>query len=61
MALDVAIPVVDPYGSGFRLLRWVALPFSLAVISGEITRRYHSFLIAALPAPQGRIRKTASG
>jgi hypothetical protein len=29
MALDVAIPVVDPYGSVFRLLRTVELPFSL--------------------------------
>jgi hypothetical protein len=29
MALDVAIPVVDPYGSVFRLLRMVELPFSL--------------------------------
>jgi hypothetical protein len=29
MALDVAIPVVDPYGSVFRLLRSVELPFSL--------------------------------
>src|SRR2546428_7924341 len=28
-ALDVAIPVVDPYGSVFRLLRSVELPFSL--------------------------------
>jgi hypothetical protein len=35
--------------------------FASATISGEITRRYHGFLIAALPAPQGRIRKTASG
>jgi len=29
MALDVPIPVVDPYGSVFRLLRLVELPFSL--------------------------------
>lgn len=29
MALDVAIPVVDPYGCVFRLLRSVELPFSL--------------------------------
>jgi predicted glycogen debranching enzyme len=29
--------------------------FASATISGEITRRYHGFLIAALPAPQGRI------
>jgi hypothetical protein len=29
MALDVAIPVVDPYGSVFRLLRSVELPLSL--------------------------------
>jgi hypothetical protein len=29
MALDVAIPVVDPYGSVFRLLRSAELPFSL--------------------------------
>jgi hypothetical protein len=29
MALNVAIPVVDPYGSVFRLLRSVELPFSL--------------------------------
>jgi len=29
MALDVAVPVVDPYGSVFRLLRSVELPFSL--------------------------------
>ena len=29
VALDVAIPVVDPYGSVFRLLRSVELPFSL--------------------------------
>jgi hypothetical protein len=29
MALDVPIPVVDPYGSVFRLLRSVELPFSL--------------------------------
>ena len=28
-ALDVAIPVVDPYGSVFRLLRSAELPFSL--------------------------------
>ena len=28
-ALNVAIPVVDPYGSVFRLLRSVELPFSL--------------------------------
>ena len=28
-ALTVAIPVVDPYGSVFRLLRSVELPFSL--------------------------------
>jgi predicted glycogen debranching enzyme len=29
--------------------------FASATVSGEITRRYHGFLIAALPAPQGRI------
>src|SRR5437868_1161049 len=29
--------------------------FASATISGEITRRYHGFLIAALPAPQGRV------
>ena len=29
--------------------------FASATISGEITRRYHGFLIAALPAPQGRM------
>jgi predicted glycogen debranching enzyme len=29
--------------------------FASATISGEITRRYHGFLIAALPAPLGRI------
>src|SRR5205814_8641180 len=29
--------------------------FACATISGEITRRYHGFLIAALPAPLGRI------
>jgi len=29
MVLDVAVPVVDPYGSVFRLLRSVELPFSL--------------------------------
>lgn len=29
MALDVAVPVVDPYGSIFRLLRTLELPFSL--------------------------------
>jgi predicted glycogen debranching enzyme len=29
--------------------------FASAAISGEITRRYHGFLIAALPAPQGRL------
>jgi hypothetical protein len=29
IARDVAIPVVDPYGSVFRLLRAVELPFSL--------------------------------
>src|SRR3954454_13165025 len=29
--------------------------FASAAISGEITRRYHGFLIAALPAPLGRI------
>jgi predicted glycogen debranching enzyme len=29
--------------------------FASATISGEITRRYHGFLIAALPAPQGRL------
>jgi hypothetical protein len=29
IARDVAIPVVDPYGSVFRLLRSVELPFSL--------------------------------
>jgi hypothetical protein len=28
-ALNVAIPVVDPYGSVFRLLRSLELPFSL--------------------------------
>jgi hypothetical protein len=28
-ALNVAIPVVDPYGSVFRLLRLAELPFSL--------------------------------
>jgi hypothetical protein len=27
--------------------------FASSTISGEITRRYHGFLIAALPAPQG--------
>jgi predicted glycogen debranching enzyme len=29
--------------------------FASATISGEITRRYHGFLIAALPAPLGRV------
>ena len=29
--------------------------FASATISGEITRRYHGFLIAALPAPIGRM------
>jgi predicted glycogen debranching enzyme len=29
--------------------------FASATISGEITRRYHGFLIAARPAPQGRV------
>jgi predicted glycogen debranching enzyme len=29
--------------------------FSSATVSGEITRRYHGFLIAALPAPLGRV------
>jgi predicted glycogen debranching enzyme len=29
--------------------------FASATISGEITRRYHGFLIAALPAPLGRM------
>jgi predicted glycogen debranching enzyme len=29
--------------------------FASATISGEITRRYHGFLVAALPAPLGRI------
>ncbi len=29
--------------------------FASATISGEITRRYHGFLIAALPAPFGRM------
>jgi predicted glycogen debranching enzyme len=29
--------------------------FASATISGEITRRYHGFLIAAMPAPLGRI------
>jgi predicted glycogen debranching enzyme len=29
--------------------------FASATISGEITRRHHGFLIAALPAPLGRI------
>src|SRR5205807_4123778 len=29
--------------------------FASATISGEVTRRYHGFLIAALPAPLGRI------
>src|SRR4029077_12603671 len=29
--------------------------FASATISGEITRRYHGLLIAALPAPLGRI------
>ena len=28
-ALDLAVPVIDPYGSVFRLLRGVELPFSL--------------------------------
>jgi hypothetical protein len=27
--------------------------FASSTISGEITRRYHGVLIAALPAPQG--------
>jgi predicted glycogen debranching enzyme len=29
--------------------------FASATISGEITRRYHGFLVAALPAPLGRM------
>jgi hypothetical protein len=29
LALDVVVPVIDPYGSVFRLLRSVELPFSL--------------------------------
>ena len=29
--------------------------FASATVSGEITRRYHGFLIAALPAPLGRV------
>src|SRR5436309_10519861 len=29
--------------------------FASATIAGEITRRYHGFLIAALPAPLGRL------
>ena len=29
VALDLAVPVIDPYGSVFRLLRLVELPFSL--------------------------------
>ena len=28
--------------------------FASATVSGEITRRYHGFLVAALPAPLGR-------
>ena len=29
--------------------------FASGTVSGAITRRYHGFLIAALPAPLGRI------
>src|SRR5665213_2731235 len=29
--------------------------FASATVAGEITRRYHGFLIAALPAPLGRL------
>ena len=29
--------------------------FASATIAGTITRRYHGFLIAALPAPVGRL------
>src|SRR5437588_10889520 len=29
--------------------------FASATVSGEIARRYHGFLIAALPAPLGRV------
>jgi predicted glycogen debranching enzyme len=29
--------------------------FASATVSGEITRRYHGFLVAAFPAPQGRL------
>src|SRR3954453_13645603 len=29
--------------------------FAAATVSGEIARRYHGFLIAALPAPLGRV------
>ena len=29
--------------------------FASATVTGEITRRYHGFLIAALPAPLGRM------
>src|SRR4051812_38270016 len=29
--------------------------FASATVSGEIPRRYHGFLIAALPAPLGRV------
>jgi predicted glycogen debranching enzyme len=49
----------DPVSEAEREREWLVTNglggFASATISGEIARRYHGFLIAALPAPLGRV------
>src|ERR1044071_9493936 len=49
----------DPLSEAPREREWLVTNglggFASATVSGEIARRYHGFLIAALPAPLGRV------
>ena len=54
------IRLVDDIGSTVEAPReWLVTNglggYASATVAGEITRRYHGLLIAALPAPMGRM------
>src|ERR1700681_2818971 len=56
----ISWPVVDPHDPDAMVTREWLLPnglggYASGTVSGVITRRYHSLLTAALPAPFGRI------
>src|SRR4051812_20910054 len=49
----------NPVSAAQREREWLVTNglggFASATVSGEIARRYHGFLVAALPAPLGRV------